>query len=626
MKRLHRLEQQQHAAGSAAKIEQPLNVVDFSVNPNFLGLRLFPRQLTVIKLLVLALDLLTPYDYEVIAAWASGYTQVDDMHGVRWAGRHGIVPDVLERARHCIAAGRWSFTDIVLVLGRRASKSLISSVVLAWTCWRLLMLGDPQQHFGIPKSKQITLLAYSVNQASAKRDVFGDLRGLIRNAPCFQPFIDEVSGKEIRLFTPAQLARGDKAKGLPGLISISASSTVASSGRGPATFGVLVDEAAHLDGAGSTSDAETLIRAARPGLKTFPHGALTIMPSSPWSMTGGFYEGFRRATAIDPTTGRSVDMKSFALQLPSWDLYLDYEQGPELPLWPDGPPIGETPPPFLVNNDDLETERDANPEAFAVEFEAQFAAGRNTYLSELTRGRLFGPFLGALLQDQDSPKPGKRYWIHVDPSTSGDTFAGVIGHVEEHDDKRHLLIDHTFSYRPSQYPSGAVDYENVVIPDLIEYCRKFRPTDFTFDNHNVPIFTDILAPALRNLHIETHVHKVSAARTKFARYEAFKTAINLGLVHCPRDPLAMIEAEFLMCDGEKIGHPDSGPCQHDDLIDAISWFADLNLGDGASTHRQLGSLRPLASDVAALFSASYHKPPPISRNAARPIRNPRYGR
>lgn len=40
-------------------------------------------------------------------------------------------------------------------------------------------------------------------------------------------------------------------------------------------------------------------------------------------------------------------------------------------MWPGGPTFEPTPPPIIVNDDSPEIERTANPEAFAVEFEAR---------------------------------------------------------------------------------------------------------------------------------------------------------------------------------------------------------------------------------------------------------------
>ncbi len=171
----------------------PANVIEFATGPAFLGLRLYPRQATLVKLLCLALELLTPYDLEVIVGWAAGFTAIDHIDGRRWSGISGIVPDVLERAEHCRRAGRWTWSEIVLVMGRRSSKSLISSIVLTWQVWRFLQLGDPQQHFGLPKAKQIILLVYGASKETARRDLFADLVERFRDSPCFAPYLHKIT-------------------------------------------------------------------------------------------------------------------------------------------------------------------------------------------------------------------------------------------------------------------------------------------------------------------------------------------------------------------------------------------------------------------------------------------------
>jgi hypothetical protein len=58
--------------------------------------------------------------------------------------------------------------------------------------------------------------------------------------------------------------------------------------------------------------------------------------------------------------------------------------------------------------------------------------------------------------------------------------------------------------------------------------------------------------------------------------ERLKSRANLDEAHAPA--LAIEETRFVQRDGLRIGHPTSGPCHTDDIIDALSWLIDHLIG------------------------------------------------
>jgi len=110
------------ASGAAPEVRIPAGgIIEFVT---WLGVDLFPIQALILKIVTLSVHLFTDFDYEQIATWMRGFVP-NDM-GTSFEGRHGTTPDLLERMRWCIAAGRTSFRHAVLVIGRRGSKSLLS--------------------------------------------------------------------------------------------------------------------------------------------------------------------------------------------------------------------------------------------------------------------------------------------------------------------------------------------------------------------------------------------------------------------------------------------------------------------------------------------------------------------
>lgn len=125
-------------------------IVEFATSPEFLDLKLFPLQALILKVATLDLDRFTPFDYGVIDEWGTGFRINDDPDKPAYEGKRGTTPDLITRIEMCRAAGRISCEELVLVLGRRGSKSFLAAILVAWRLWNLLALRDPQAHYKIP--------------------------------------------------------------------------------------------------------------------------------------------------------------------------------------------------------------------------------------------------------------------------------------------------------------------------------------------------------------------------------------------------------------------------------------------------------------------------------------------
>jgi hypothetical protein len=187
-------------------LERPDGIVQFVTD--LLGERLSPRQGTLLKVMTCDVEALTDYDLGVIEEWGAGFDLDDEGHDLAYRGERGTTPDVLERMRWCRAQGRSAFHEIVLVLGRRASKSYLTSLLVVWQVFKLLAMHDPQKHYQMPAGKRLTILVFSVDQASAQRDAYGDVVRLLTSAACFQPYLGARTSTSISLLTPVQLEAG----------------------------------------------------------------------------------------------------------------------------------------------------------------------------------------------------------------------------------------------------------------------------------------------------------------------------------------------------------------------------------------------------------------------------------
>ena len=124
------------------------DIVTFAEDPRFLGRgRLYPRQKTLLRLICLETENMTEYDHYVIDEWSKNFTR----NGVSI----GVSPDIWERVEHLKANGYTHFREVVNITGRRGGKGHIGGIIGAYLNWNLLMLDDPQYHYGIDKSKNI---------------------------------------------------------------------------------------------------------------------------------------------------------------------------------------------------------------------------------------------------------------------------------------------------------------------------------------------------------------------------------------------------------------------------------------------------------------------------------------
>jgi len=107
-------------------------IVEFATSPRFLGTALFPLQATILKIVTLAVHLLTAFDYNAIQRWGQGFSRNDDPDQPAYQGRKGTTPDLLARIDACLDAGRSSCEELVMVVGRRGSKSFLAAIVVVW--------------------------------------------------------------------------------------------------------------------------------------------------------------------------------------------------------------------------------------------------------------------------------------------------------------------------------------------------------------------------------------------------------------------------------------------------------------------------------------------------------------
>ena len=551
---------------------------------------LYPRQATLLKVIFLRDDLFTAYDNKVIDEWEESF---------RLTGTRGISPGIRERITWLKEEGAKWFREVLLVMGRRAGKGYVSGVALSYVIWNYMARGNPQEYYGIDRDKRISCLVFAGKRDQAKATVFGDVVNAITSSTCFAPYISKTQTESMTLYAPSDFIRMDnmRRKGIKtqrdiASLEILPKESTPMAGRGPSAFTLAFDEMAHVvTGSGTSSNADAVYSSAKPALDQFGADSFIIEPSSPWQMMGQFYENYKEAIALDDD-GKPTRPNYMMIQLPSWSVYEDWEISENIPVFPEGyeGDLGEykdAPHPkfpkikraIQVFDDEMRREKLANPETFAVEREAQWAAAVGAYLNAEKVDEIFQPWLNRPeqygpphLEIQNHGLLMHTYMGHADPSKINDKFGYCLGHAERDAQGRlHAVIDQVGHFDPADFPNHIIDYEyvdNWIWDNLI---TQFYPEEFTFDQYSSGPSIQKLTSRVRQASFPKRVtvFEQTAVRSRdWEVKETTKAAINMGLVHSPMNERFRDEARFVQLVNGRVDHPNSGPVQSKDIFDA----------------------------------------------------------
>lgn len=599
---------------SSLIVKQPWdNIIDFATHPDFCGKRLYPRQQTLLKLIFLETENMTPFDIDVIEEWRQGFKRRKEPRGVQ--------PDIWDRVAYLKELGYPHFPHVQAVMGRRASKGMIGGIIGAWMLAWMYSLDDWQDYYGVAPGKDGYLMTLATNMTQASRFQFADIRETVESCKYLQPHISTTKNYYISIRTPADVRRIAmmKANKIPiereiASLRCLAMSSNSASGRGATAFANFFDEFAHMiSGTGGARSSEEVYEAYQPSLDQFGKDSFTYVPSSPYTQVGKFYELYKHGSVLlDVYNEREnkvekklvteedlgidaeeelerayADPEMLVVQVPSWELYRDWERGREL--------VGRSfkraiqydpddPRPEGLRMKRLEKR---NPDKFKVERRAQFAAVLDAYLDPDMVERMLEPVpwrSPSVLEAQSHGRFDRRYRVHFDPGKSNANFAIAIGHTEEAppddlgDVWPHVIIDFLYVWRPQDYEENKfiIPYTKVMkeISDLISrFPSAFK---VTADQWNSAGMLATIKEEWAGKGIRVSEQTFTASYNTI-RAERFKSALNLGWVHAYKDTfydgdegtLLELELKFLQEKNGKIHKQDFGPVPTKDLADCV---------------------------------------------------------
>lgn len=352
--------------------------------------------------------------------------------------------------------------EMVLSVGRRSGKTLLTSCVIAYETYRLLIKGNPQAYYGSSQSNVIQLISVATDKDQAGL-LYREASGHFSRCDFFRPYVANTTQSFATFQTPFDIDRyGSYADNQKARYSINVTfrSCVAKGLRGGANILVALDEVAHFTDEGQSS-ADDVYQAVEPSTRTFspkdpknpsrPIGeneGRIILISSPLGKQGLFYKQF----SLGFTSGEAAK-NMICVQAPTWEVN---------PTVPAGTFEGS----YLKD-----------PRVFYTEFGAVFTDRTRGWIEDEADLRAC---IDKSLKRKDSAPSRMPHFMGVDIALVGDYTAVAVGHV---DVKGQIILDYIDRIRAGdgRYSSlDRLDFDTVAdwISDI---ARRFYITEGIFD-------------------------------------------------------------------------------------------------------------------------------------------------
>ena len=388
---------------------QALNIIEFIESPfglgfskELCGMALFPVQKFILKAFYnLPLDD-TTRNIKVPKSWRQAqsakpedfyqFTEVEYMRYLYNEGRCNIKEQGHERH------------ELVLPIGRRSGKSLISSMIAAYEIYRLLRKINPQRYYGIQDGAEISISTIATTKDQSQI-LYNAVRNHFQNCEFFSPYLSHDTQSYVRFQTPYDIDQtGDADDGGRASVQIKFFSSVSSGIRGLANLVIILDEVAFFKQKGNSS-ADAVYQAASPSVATFaaadPNGGQEainkqsegriILISSPFNKDGLFYNKYEQSKM-----GGSAAKDILMVQAPTWEV------NPQVPIG------------FLENA------HGKDPVAFATEFGAEFTDRVSSWIE---REKDLMVCLDFDLRASNRGKPRVPHSLGLDLAVKGDRTA-----------------------------------------------------------------------------------------------------------------------------------------------------------------------------------------------------------
>ena len=317
------------------------------------------------------------------------YTEKEFMQYLIDTGRTNLVSYEPGRARQ----------NLLLNAGRRGTKSSLTGFISNYESYKLIKMGNPQRHFGMPDGSEIsvTVTAPTIETATT---LFTTLKNYCMSCNYLK---DRVVGKSATTLTLS--TDNDLEHGVDPTIRLVCGGAGSADIRGRSNIVVIMDEAAFFNASGANS-GEALFTALTPSIVSFtpkderkrvigPGEGKTILISSPFGKSGVFYNMYLDSFK---DTENTVMFSMYTTMLNP-----------------------------TVDSGYLRNEKRRNPELFNCEFCAKFSDSVSSWVNEETMKKVIDDRLPV------NPRQGRygvEYYMGIDYAGKNDGAAVSIVHLE----------------------------------------------------------------------------------------------------------------------------------------------------------------------------------------------------
>lgn len=218
------------------------------------------------------------------------------------------------------------YNNIVLIAGRRGGKTTITSCIIAYETYKLLIKYSPQEYFGIMPEDDIRLTCISTSKETAS-ELFNKVTGHLDRSEFFRRY--RLTGTKSSMYLQTQRDIEKYGRNNRATISIHVAPCSAKGVRGHGNVVIGLDEMAHFFEdekskglvTGSDKNDRSIYNAVTPSIAKFKGTdgkfcGKIICISSPGVKSGKFFEEYERSFKKDCS-----DL--LMIQTPSWELAPD---------------------------------------------------------------------------------------------------------------------------------------------------------------------------------------------------------------------------------------------------------------------------------------------------------------
>jgi len=535
---------------------KPLTILEFATSSSGLNLKLFPAQIFIFKVF---------YGIPLSNSKAENKITIKDNfneHILYEFSEVEFFEFLYQEGRINLSPTEWqemveleeTIDEIVFIIGRRGSKTTMTSIISAYTVYLLLLMEDPHSFFGVAHSEPIGIALCSNSSEGAERQL-RNLIQLMHPSKFFIPYVYGTKGGKYWLRTPMFKEREEiGATTSPGDILIEAYAA-SPSVRGASNIVVVMDEYGHFNDADVSNKKKPL------DIKLYE--ALT--PS-----VAGFSDEDGKAYG-----------KSFVMSSPNGkkgELYKMYKDGR---LNKDTYLVLNMPSHWVNNSIASKRLRNAYNKSelsYRQEYLGEFVDNINGWISNPNKVRAMVNKLWT--NNIDNGVRAKKYYLGIDLAMSGDGFALCIAHKElkrpmgEYEEPEFELSLHqgecyVIDYMECHTPELGEVLEHEFIIDRIKYMySKFSIVKGVYDQWAGQVFTQLFAKAkIPRLEMKPSTQAVNSETAK-----QFRQLLMEGKIMAPDyEPLVTELLNLQETTGRngyvKVEALSGG---HDDLFDAVS--------------------------------------------------------